>query len=295
MRPPEPLAPERLADDAGVILLNALAVVAVASAAVLLMISTQEFAVTRSSGVREAAQAQAYARGGELSAVSALRRDMVDAPATDHAREPWAEVADEDVEIRGGRFSLAISDAQDRFNLNSPLSGGLNARANLDAVVAAAGLPPQAAERIHLYVTTLGPVDDVADLAVLGLDARGLARLSDLVVVLPPEATLNVNTAGPEVLGAILRNPVAGRLLVARRNATGFLTSADFEGVGVIPPSGVGFTSDHYRVTTEVQVGDTRQRLVSLLRRRRVGGVPEVVVIRRQREAAALPRGTPPR
>ncbi len=281
------------ADDRGVALLNVLAIVAVGSAAALLMIASQQSGVERSTSLREAGQAQAYIRGGELSAVAALRRDMVEAPDVDHAGEAWTAIADDEVEIRGGRFSLAIVDAQDRFNLNSLAGGGLVARVGLDRAAAAAGLRPELTERIAGYLTVLGPIDSIGALSAVGLDAAGVARLSRFVVVLPPGAGVNANAASAETLGVLLQNPVAGRLLATRRAATGFLTPADFEGVGVIPPPGMGFTSDHFLVATEVQVGGARQRVVSLLRRRRVLGEPEVVVIRRRREAAAL-QGTPP-
>ena len=279
----------RPSDDRGMILLNVLAVVAVASAALLLMVSTEEFGIDRTLSLREAAQAQAFARGGELSAVAALRRDMVEAPEVDHLRERWAGIADDDVRIEGGRFSLSVADAQDRFNLNSVLSGGLVARASLERVLAAAELPPVAADAVIARLAATGPLGDIGALSAIGLDAASIDRLRPYATALPPDAGLNVNTASGEVLGALLQNPIQGRLLAARREATGFLTPADLEGLGVAAPFGIAFTSDHYRITTEVQVGDTRQRVVSLLRRRRVDGVPEVVVVRRQREAATMP------
>ena len=277
-------------DDRGVALLNVLAVVAVASAAALMMVVTQEQALDRSTAYREATQALTFARGGELSAVAALRRDMAEAPAVDHAREPWAEVEDEGVAIRDGRFTLRVEDAQSRFNINALVSSSPVGVGGFTRVLAAARLPPSYLEPLRLYVQANGPLGSPAELAGAGLPATALERLTPLLTALPPDAGVNVNSASAEMLGALLSNPVAGRLLVNRREATGFLTPADFEAIGVLTTPEMGFTSDHYRVVTEVQYRDERQRLVSLLRRRRVAGQPDVVVIRRTREAAGEDR-----
>lgn len=268
--------------------MNVLAITAIATAGVMLMVSTQQDQLTRSILERESVQARAYVRGGELSAITALRRDMVEAPEVDHLREPWADIADREIEIRGGRFTLEISDAQDRFNVNSLVSGGLLARGALESVVGAAGLPTQVTERIAVFLSVVGPVSNLGELAAAGLGPVELSALEPLMTALPPSATLNVNTASPEVMGAVLKSPVAGRLLAQRREQRGYVTPQDLEGVGVIAPLGVGYTSDHFRVSTEVQVGDVRQRATSLIQRRRVLGEPEVTVIARRREPARL-------
>ncbi|KAK0357815.1 hypothetical protein LTR94_037888, partial [Friedmanniomyces endolithicus] len=61
--------------EAGMILVNVLMFVAIASGLVLLMINREEVALDRSIRSREAARALAIVRGGELSALSALQRD----------------------------------------------------------------------------------------------------------------------------------------------------------------------------------------------------------------------------
>ena len=74
----------------GMILLNVLLVVSVAAVVVTLMMTSQEVAIDRTVRFREAAQAKAYARAGEASVIVALRRDAVEAPASDHSREAWS-------------------------------------------------------------------------------------------------------------------------------------------------------------------------------------------------------------
>ena len=70
-------------DDAGMILVNVLMFVAIASGLVLLMITREEIALDRGLRVREASRAMAAVRGGELSALVALRRDAETATGGD--------------------------------------------------------------------------------------------------------------------------------------------------------------------------------------------------------------------
>ncbi|MBV8971514.1 MAG: general secretion pathway protein GspK, partial [Sphingomonadaceae bacterium] len=98
------------------ILVNVLAVVAVATALVAAMLDTGA-AIDRAAAWRDAARARAIARGGELSAIAALRRDTD--PARDDRSEAWARVAQAPTPIAGGRFALTIDDAQGRFNVNA--------------------------------------------------------------------------------------------------------------------------------------------------------------------------------
>jgi general secretion pathway protein K len=124
----------------GMILLNVLLVVSVAAIVVMLMVTSQDVAIDRTVRFREAAQAAAYVRAGEASVIVALRRDAAEAPASDHAREPWGAVEDRNVAIRGGRFSLKVQDDQARFNLNSIANGNPVARAHLARILQTLGL-----------------------------------------------------------------------------------------------------------------------------------------------------------
>ena len=94
-------------DREGMILLNVLLVMAVASVAVLVMIVAQDIQVQRGTRLRDAAQASAYARAGELSAVTVLRRDALTAAASDNLTEPWAQIGQEAIAVPGGRFSAS--------------------------------------------------------------------------------------------------------------------------------------------------------------------------------------------
>lgn len=270
-------------DRAGVILLNVLFIVAVSATVVMLMITAQDVAVDRTLRLREAAQASAYARAGELSARVALKRDAIQAPGVDHPREPWADVEDEDVAIAGGRFSLRVTDAQGRFNINSLIGGNVTALARLSAILAAAGLSPDMLAPIATYVRFAGPVADVDQLALV-MSPQQQAALSAYVTALPLDTAVNINTADERML-AVLFNPVAARLLMTTREQRGYLTQQDLAGASVILPAGAGYTSDFYIVETDVTVGDTHQRLVSGLMRRRTETGVEVLAYTRTRTA----------
>jgi general secretion pathway protein K len=286
-------APETAPADSGMILLNVLAIVAVASAVVMIMVSSQDVAIQRTQRMREAAQADAYARGGELSAVAALRRDKIEAPQTDNLREAWAMVVQNDVPVRGGRFSLAIADAQSRFNVNNVDKGGLLAQSSLDKILTRLAAPVGTADRIARYIAAVGPVSDLVELTNAGLDAETLSKLSEVATALPGLTGVNVNTAGETLLATMLDNPVAARVLVARRDHSGMVSPDDIMAAHVVLPTGLGFTSDLYWVRTTVTIGDTSQSLTSLLQRRSRGRVVEVVAVEHKKGGAA-PDQAPP-
>lgn len=265
------------------ILLNVFALIAFAAAVLLTMTTSQDAGIERGVRFREAATALAAARGGEASAITALRRDMLSAPLTDHYKEPWAAVAQRDVAITGGRFSLDIEDAQARFNVNSLVAGGAIADATAIRVETALKLPVGSAVALISYLREAGPIQQIGELRHAGLDVTTLATIAPYLTALPGATTINVNTVGEPLLALLLGDPVAARVLIERRAGPGYLTPADFAAARVSVGPGMGFTSDHYLVTTTVTIGSTTQRLTSLLERRRGPTGVAVVVIARDR------------
>lgn len=259
------------------ILVNVLAMIAVAAAIVMAMLGSETPALDRATAFREADQALAVARGGELTAVAALRRDLRDGPDSDDRTEAWTRVAQAATPIAGGTFTLTIADAQGRLNVNDAAGIG---EPVLAAVAAALGLSPDVASRIARSLAERGRVQDLGELARAGLDDATLAHLKRLVTVLPAVAPVNVNAASPEVLGLLVGDPVGGRILADRRDRAGKLTPLDFAATGLRLPPGAGFTSDHFVVTTTVVQGATSLTLTSLIERRR-GPRPAVVAIAR--------------
>jgi general secretion pathway protein K len=267
------------------ILLNVLLVVAVAATAVLIMVSTQDIEVQRSTRLRDAAQASAYARAGELSAVTVLRRDGLTAAGTDNLSEPWAALSQQDIAVPGGRFALAIEDEQARFNLNAMQTGDPAPIDLFQRIGAALGVEPATLIRIATVVRVAGPLSDDSLILAAGVPRADLDRLAPYVVLLPPAATTNLNTVGLPLLTLMTRDPeVAGKLLAARARR-GFLIPADLAAEGAPTLPGTGYVSDHYRVITTVTVGEVTQVLDSRLARVRGDGKVDVVVTARRRTA----------
>ncbi len=251
------------------ILINVLLFVAIAAAVVALMLSAQDVAAERSVMLAEAARAQAIARGGELSAVVALRRDALAAPDSDYAGEPWGAVAQKDTPIVGGRFDLAIADAQSRFNVNALADDDPTAIETLAKIATALRLPPDAALRAAALIRTVGPIADLSPLRLAGLDPATMARLAELVTALPGTTKVNLNSASEPLIAIMTGDAAGARLLLAIRAQRGFLRPDDFGTAHVSLPPGAGFTSDLYWVRTRVTIGETSQQLTSLIARRR--------------------------
>ena len=281
--------------ERGVVLVYVLVILALTSTVVVAMVGLSEQSVRRAQRFSEAGQAQALIAAGEASALIALRRDATDAPEVDHAREPWGTLGQAAVRIDGGSFALTIADAQGRFNLNSVAGGGVLARERLARVLAAAGLAPEVAARVLAGLGNGRGLDRLEDLAErAGLTPVEISALADVVTVLPEATDVNINAAPPEVLAALLNNPVQARVLVARRERNGFLTPLDVKGSLVILPPGLGFRSEFFRLRVTVRIGDTVQATDSLIQRQESpDGLPEARVVRRQNALAArLPAGS---
>lgn len=276
--------------DQGVVLINVLVILALTASVVYAMVSLSELSITRSQRFSSAGQALALIAAGEASAIVALRRDMVEAPTTDHNSEGWALVGQDEVEIAAGSFALKIEDAQGRFNLNSLSGSGALGAQILQRIVVALELPLDVGPRIAARLAQTNPLVRMADLvAEAGIDPADLARLTELVTVLPGRTDINLNTAPEALLGAIADNPVQARRLAGIRARNGFLTPADVTAAEMILPLGVGFVSRFFRVTVNVSVDGTAQRMETLLQRRPGrGGLAEVVAVFRQFPLGAI-------
>ena len=267
--------------DQGVVLINVLVILALMASVVFAMVSLSELSITRSQRFSEAGQALALIAAGEASAVVALRRDMVEAPATDNVTEGWALTGQEPVAIEGGQFALTIVDAQALFNLDSLAASGAFGAQMLGRIVQVLDLPPDVAPRIAARLALAAPLERLADLVPeAGLTADEVSRLAELVTVLPERTAININTAPDALLGVLTDNPVQAGSLAAIRKRNGLLTSADVTSARVILPPGAGYVSRFFVVQVTVTVGGTVQSRTSLIQRRQgAGGVAEVVVI----------------
>ena len=262
-RPLMPVPPS----ERGMILINVLLFVALASAVVVMMLSAEDASLHRTARLIESGRARAAALGGEASAITALRRDLVGGRDSDNRSEPWAALTASDVAIRGGRFDLAIADAEDRFNINLLANDDAGSQQLAARLAGALSLPPVLIEQVRAYLKATGPVADVGLIAVPGLPPETQLRLRGLVTALPGSNSINANAVGADLLGILLEDPGKARLLIEQRDRRGFLLREDFAAQGVSPPPVLAFTSQTYWVRTRVTIGDTTQTLTSLLRR----------------------------
>jgi general secretion pathway protein K len=233
------------------------------------------------------------ARGGEASAITALRRDLAAAPASDDSGEPWAHIGDRDTPIAGGRFSLVIADASGKLDLNPLVHGDPVTRQRLGVLTNALGLPADSAQHITDLLAVTGPIADIEELAPAGFAPDAIAKLAAVTTALPAPAALNLNAAPEAILALLVDNPMAAHALVLRRERQGKLTTEDFAAEHARVPPGAGFTSHFYWVRVRVTVGNTTQQLASLLERRQApNGAPQVAAIGRW-QGNAIPAQAP--
>lgn len=284
---------KRRDDEAGMILVNVLMFVAIASGLVLLMINREELALDRGLRTREAARAQAIVRGGELSAIVALRRDAETAGGADHAREPWAAVSESGAPIEGGTFDLAVADAEGRFNVNNLRSGEAAAVLTFQAIGRSVGLPDDQIERAIELVRLTGPVTDLRPLRLAGFDPAVVSRLEGMATALPGTTTINLNSADEAMLAVLFGDAVVARKLIGIRQSRGYLTAQDIQDASTTLPYGTAFRSGSYWVRTRATIGGTSQQAATLIRRvRHPDGRFEALPVERWRNAA-LPPGVP--
>lgn len=103
----------------GVALLTVLLIVFLVSAAAASLASVQQLAIRRSAVLLHQQQARLYTLGGELWAISILKRDRQESES-DSLDEDWANMPPS-LPVQGGTVSGRIEDLQGRFNLNNLL------------------------------------------------------------------------------------------------------------------------------------------------------------------------------
>jgi general secretion pathway protein K len=109
---------------------------------------------------------------------------------------------------------------------------------------------------------------------VKGVAPRALAAVAPHIAALPSGTPVNVNTASPEVLGAMVENLAGDALaaLVADRVRKPFTTVAEFrarlpQGATLRGEESLSVRSSFFYVSVEARQGTTRARARALLRR----------------------------
>jgi general secretion pathway protein K len=242
----------------------AVLVVALATSTAAGLLWQQSLWLRQVENLTDRAQADALARAAASWVAVILAADD---PAVDHLGEPWARrippFPAERAEVAG-----TIDDEQGKLNVNNLARDGGASPQDLVAfqrLLAALGLPagvadaivdwldaddeptlPNGAEdqqylaRDPAHRTPNRAVLDVGELArVKGLDAAAVARLARFVTALPEATPVNVNTAPPEVLRAIVPSLTAdgAAAVVAARARQPFASREAFLRALPAPPS----------------------------------------------------------
>ncbi|MFC3608075.1 type II secretion system minor pseudopilin GspK [Stutzerimonas tarimensis] len=294
----------------GVALITVLLVVAIVTVVSAGMIARQHLAIRASSNQLHAQQALHYALGGEILAKSLLQRDREnDAQRlVDHPGEAWAQPRPP-FPVDHGEIHLHIEDLAGRFNLNSLMRSQqpneaaiaqfrrLLARLDIEAPYPERLLdwldPDQdpsgaygAEDNAYLlldppYRTGGRRLYDVSELRLLlDMTEEHYQRLAPHVAALPADVALNLNSAGALVIAsldddislaaaeaAVRDRPARGHAHMAAFLAQPALAGTELKGTEL------AVNSQFFQATSEVQLGDRRQVLVSLLKRETDGSV----------------------
>lgn len=285
--------------ERGFALLNALVIVAALAAVAAGLMQRAAVARERQVTGQQVWQAQLYLDAAEPLAGQLLAEDAAGDGGTDHEGEDWARPRR--LEIDRGTVVLRLRDLQGRFNVNrlaNPADGA--ARQGFERLLAVLGLPTGLAASVAGHLSPRGPSDAAAYVArpvpvrpaggpvtaieeirlAPGMSAEAFARLAPHVAALPAGSALNVNTATPEVLAALLpgATPAAIERLVALRAASPFASPADFRSRAAAllrgPEAGAGFAvaSAWFEADLVAELGGvTQRRLLVIERDRRLG------------------------
>lgn len=287
----------------GVAIVLAMGVVALAAMAAAAIMVAQSTWARQSELTADHVQAQTVVRAGVDWARAVLSDDRRSSNV-DHLGEPWA-LRLPPMAIENGKLTGYIEDQQGRFNLNNLVKDGKINLAQLarfqrllsmlslpdalastlsDWIDADSKLEPGGAEDEYYlalqpsYLAANRPLTDVAELALVrGFDDGVRAQLRPFVTALPRFTAVNVNTAPPEVLAAIIEdlNLDGARELAAQRDRNYFRDRADF--LDRLPrgiPSAsddITVSSDYFMTWVRVTIGEAEARGTALLARQSAG------------------------
>ena len=254
-------------------------------------------------------QAQLVARAGVDWSRAVLSDDRL-ASNVDHLGEPWA-LRLPPLQIENGKLVGFLEDQHGRYNLNNLVRNGqvnLAQLAHFRRLLTLLDLPMSLASTLvdwldadttliasdgaedaeYLrgatpYLAANQPLSDVAELALVrGYDEEVRARLRPYVTALPRFTAVNVNTASPEVLAAIVDGlSLSGaRELVARRDRAYARDRSEFRRLlprdVQVADDDITVTSDYFMTHIRVTVGGAEANGTALLMRHSRGW-PDII------------------
>lgn len=284
----------------GVAIVLAMGVVALAALTATAMMTTQSTWLRQSELTAEHAQAQTLIQVG-VDWTRALLGDDLRTSNVDHLGEPWA-LRLPPMPVENGELSGHINDQQGAFNLNNLVNDGkvnLAQLAHFKHLLSILGLPPALADALAdwldadiepqpqggaedefytalqpPYLTANRPLIDVGELVLVrGFDDGVRARLRPFVSALPVFTAVNVNTAPPEVIAAVVDDLGLddARALVEKRERIYFRDRTDFINQlpkgALVAAEDISFSSNYFMVQMRVTIGSAQARNVTLLAR----------------------------
>jgi general secretion pathway protein K len=288
----------------GVAIVLAMGVVALAAMAAETIMVTQSTWARQSELTADHVQAQTLIRAG-VDWIRAVLSDDRRLSSVDHLGEPWA-LRLPPMPVDNGTLEGYIEDQHGAFNLNNLVKDGkvnLAQLAHFRRLLSVLGLPPALADALADWIDTDSepqpqdgaedgyylalqppylaanrPLTDVAELALVrGFDGNVRARLRPFVAALPRFTAVNVNTASPEVLAAVVEglDLDGARALTAQRERAYFRGFSDFFSQlpsGLTAAAGdITVSSDYFMATLHVTTGGAEARGTALLAREDAG------------------------
>lgn len=297
----------------GVALITAVVLVAIATVLAARVGTEAALDLRRTAGIGALNQGWHVALGAEAWAAEILRKDLQDSQR-DELDEPWAQPLPP-LPVDGGTIEGGLEDMQGRFNLNNLLrADGAVDEANLERfsrLLRLAGVdqrfagaladwldadtverfPDGAEDGVYLsqvpgYRAANGPVTSTSELLALpGFTLDDYARLRPHVAALPTGTRINVCTATPLVLAALVEGGTdfGDAEALARNRAEGCfplltdlqatLDAEQYQALAQV----VAESSSWFRSVAVVSIGTSQLTLYSLLERNAAGGVRTVL------------------
>jgi general secretion pathway protein K len=297
----------------GVALITAIVLVAIATMLAVRIGTRAALDLRRTAGLLALDQGWHVALGAEAWAIEVLRDDLEDSQETDHPGEAWAQPLPP-LPVDGGEVRGALEDMQGRFNLNNLVTSDRIANPTaikqFETLLLQVGAQPRWANIMADWIDegTVQQYPEGAEdgtylsqnppyraanvlvttttemMALPGMTREEFERIRPYVAALPVGTPINLCTAKPQVLVAL----VAGetdfgdeKLLESNRRDGCYPTKdivkdLDTAGWQDIRES-VSETSDWFRATTAVRIGTSELTLYSLIERNGTTGIRTVL------------------
>jgi general secretion pathway protein K len=282
----------------GVALVTAMMIVAIAAAIAAQVVFAHQVWMRQMENAADRGATDWLRRGAVHWVSTALIEDAAQG-STDHLGERWAQALPP-LPVEGGFIRVAIEDAQGRFNLNNLLRNNTSSAPDIaifQRLLAGLLLNPGLADALVDWIDAdddarSGGAEDIDYLTVSppyrtgnqrlasveelrlvrGFDAKTVAALAPYVTVLPADSDINLNTASPLLLSALLGVDPASAQRIADTRIQNPLPNAGAL-AKLLPPGvpapqiGAGVKSDFFLVVIDTQIGRHERRTEALLHR----------------------------